>query len=141
MATGADPPEDPFPMPIPPNATATEVEELRLKRGEAVCKEQAEREFFCLEQVTAQELSRYHQLRIRSRLNPTVQGRVLNFDDESDPARAAERAICENAPPGGSARPPPGATANGAPPPPNRAPPGTSQGSWFSHGSKTRTAS
>ena len=58
MATGADPPEDPFSTPIPPNATATEVEELRLKLAEAVRKEQAEREKFRLEQVTAQELSR-----------------------------------------------------------------------------------
>src|SRR3954470_15278197 len=123
MATGTEPPEDHFSTPIPPNATATEVEEHRLKLAEAVRKEQAEREFFCLEQVTAQELSRYHQQRIRSRLNPTIQGRALNFDDENDPARAAERTICENAPPGGSARPPPGSTANGAPPPPNRAPP------------------
>ena len=72
MATGTDPPEDPFSTPIPPNATATEVEELRLKLAEAVRKEQAEREKFRLEQVTAQELSRYHQQRIRSRLNPTV---------------------------------------------------------------------
>ena len=61
MATGTEPPEDPFSTPIPPNATATEVEELRLKLAEAVRKEQAEREFFCLEQVTAQALSRYHQ--------------------------------------------------------------------------------
>src|SRR4051812_18214956 len=123
MATGTDPPEDPFSTPIPPNATSTEVEELRLKLAEAVRKEQAEREKFRLEQVTAQELSLYHQQRIRSRLNPTVPGCALNFDNESDPARAAERAICENAPPGGSARPPPGSTANGALPPPNRAPP------------------
>ena len=72
MATGTDPLEDPFSTPIPPNATATEVEELRLKLAEAVRKEQAEREKFRLEQVTAQELSRYHQLRIRSCLNPTV---------------------------------------------------------------------
>src|SRR3954464_9054253 len=103
MATGTDPPEDPFTTPIPPNATATEVEELRIKLAEAVRKEQAEREKFRLEQVTAQELSRYHQQRIRSRLNPTIQGRALNFDDENDPARVAERAIIENAPPGGSA--------------------------------------
>src|SRR3954470_11917233 len=123
MATGTEPPEDPFSTPIPPNATATKVEELRLKLVEAVRKEQAEREKFRLEQVTAQELSRYHQHQIRSRLNPTVQGRALNFDDENDPARVAERAICENAPPGGSARPPPGSTARGAPPPPNRTPP------------------
>src|SRR3954462_4980567 len=61
MATGTDPLEDPFTTPIPPNATATEVEELRLKLAEAVRKEQAEREKFRLEQVTARELSRYHQ--------------------------------------------------------------------------------
>ena len=66
----------------------------------------------------AQELSRYHQLRIRSRLDPTVQGRALNFDDENDPARTADCVICENVPPGGSARPPPSASANGTPPPP-----------------------
>src|SRR4051812_30166170 len=90
MATGADPLEDPFSTPIPPNTTTTEVEELRLKLAEAVRKEQAEREKFRLEQVKAQELSRCHQLRIRSRLNPTIQGCALNFDDESDLARAAE---------------------------------------------------
>src|SRR5215216_763780 len=113
MATGADPPEDPFSTPIPPNAMATEVEELRLKLAEAVRKEQAERENFRLEQATTQELSRYHQLQIRSRLNPAIQGRALNFDDENDLTRIAERVICESAPPGGSARPPPGAMANG----------------------------
>ena len=60
MATGTDPLEDPFSTPIPPNATAMEVEELRLKLAEAVRKEHAEREKFRLEQVTTQELSRYH---------------------------------------------------------------------------------
>src|SRR4051812_24521061 len=128
MATGTDPLEDPFTTPIPPNAMATEVEELRLKLAEAVHKEQAEREKFRLKQATTRELSRYHQQRIRTRLNPTIQGCALNFDDENDPARVAERAICENAPPGGSARPPPGSTANGAPLPPNRTPPGISRG-------------
>ena len=46
MATSTDPPEDPFSTPIPPNATAMEVEELRLKLVEAMRKEQAERENF-----------------------------------------------------------------------------------------------
>src|SRR4051812_4427117 len=128
MATGTDPPEDPFSTPIPPNAMATEVEELGLKLAEAVRKEQAEREKFRLEQVTAQELSRYHQQRIRSRLNPTVQGRALNFDNENDPARVAEHAICENAPPGGSAGPCQG-QRRGAPHLHPTAPlPGTSRG-------------
>jgi hypothetical protein len=59
---------DPFTTLLPPNDTQQEIENHRKALDEAKKKELEEREKFCLEQRTAENISRYRTRRINLRL-------------------------------------------------------------------------
>ena len=98
---------DPFTTPLPPNATAAQVEEHRKRLDAARKKEAEERNKFRLELATVERLASYRNRRIRDRLRDAQPiTRTLDFSSPGDP-----NAGPSNRPASGAAAPPP-------PPPP-----------------------
>ncbi|KAK1694635.1 hypothetical protein QYE76_011332 [Lolium multiflorum] len=116
---GDQPPQDPFSTPLPPTATAAEIETHRAALEEQRKRELVERQKFRLEQDSVRAVSHYRNERNRARMEriqahgfPSAR---LNFDDPEAEVRVA-RPTNPDAPE--SSRAAAGGVAHGAPPPP-----------------------
>ncbi|KAK1693323.1 hypothetical protein QYE76_010020 [Lolium multiflorum] len=116
---GDQPPQDPFSMPLPPTATAAEIEAHRAALEEQRKRELVERQKFRLEQDSVRAVSHYRNERNRARMERIqAQGfpsARLNFDDPDGEVRVA-RPTNPDVPE--SSRAAAGGVAHGAPPPP-----------------------
>ncbi|KAK1665954.1 hypothetical protein QYE76_054113 [Lolium multiflorum] len=116
---GDQPPQDPFSTPLPPTATAVEIEAHRAALEEQRKRELVERQKFRLEQDSVRAVSHYRNERNRARMERIqAQGfpsARLNFDDPDGEVRVA-RPTNPDIPE--SSRAAAGGVAHGAPPPP-----------------------
>nr|XP_051205521.1 uncharacterized protein LOC127319584 [Lolium perenne] len=116
---GDQPPQDPFSTPLPPTATAAEIEAHRAALEEQRKRELVERQKFRLEQDSVRAVSHYRNERNRARMERIqAQGfpsARLNFDDPDGEVRVA-RPTNPDIPE--SSWVAAGGVAHGAPPPP-----------------------
>jgi hypothetical protein len=117
---GDQPPQDPFSTPLPPTATAAEIEAHRAALEEQRKRELVERQKFRLEQDSVRAVSHYRNERNRARMERIqAQGfpsARLNFDNPDGEVRVA-RPTNPDIPE--SSRAAAGGVAHGAPPPPS----------------------